>query len=88
VQAATAEYRAEQDILKPFIEECCEVDTAAWVAFEDLYAKYETWATAQRERVMTKQALGRLFTERGYPIAKVGGAKGRNGLCLRMGTSA
>jgi putative DNA primase/helicase len=83
VQTATAEYRAEEDVLKPFLEACCLVDAAAWIAFDALYPTFETWATEAHERPLSKQALGRLLTERGFPATKEGGTRGRKGLCLR-----
>lgn len=84
VQAATAEYRAEQDVLGPFLEEYCVIDSAAWVSADDLYKGYETWATAAHERFpMTKNALGRALSARGFRAVKVREVRGREGLCLR-----
>lgn len=84
VQAATADYRAEQDVLKPFLDEHCVIDSAAWVSTDDLYARYETWATAAHERLpMTKNALGRALSARGFRAAKVREVRGREGLYLR-----
>jgi putative DNA primase/helicase len=83
VQAATSEYREEQDILKPFLDECCITDTAAWISTDDLYVKYETWTTDAHERPMTKKAFGMELGDRGFRAVKQGGRRGRQGLCLR-----
>ena len=83
MQAATSEYREEQDILKPFLDECCITDTAAWISTDDLYVKYEAWTTDAHERPMTKKAFGMELGDRGFRAVKQGGKRGRQGLCLR-----
>jgi putative DNA primase/helicase len=83
VRAATAEYREEQDVLKPFLDEHCVIDPTGWVSTEDLYARYEIWATSAHERAMTKKALGMELAPRGFRAAKQAGVRGRQGLCLR-----
>jgi putative DNA primase/helicase len=84
VQAATAEYRAEQDVLGPFLDECCVIDPTAWIASDALYKRYETWAASANERPMTKKAFGTEIGKRGFPPAKEHQVRGRQGLCLRM----
>ncbi|MDP2958102.1 MAG: primase-like DNA-binding domain-containing protein, partial [Longimicrobiales bacterium] len=66
VTKATTEYRQEQDALGLFLEERCEVVTAAAVAASALYAAYRQWADATGEYVHSQRRFGQLLTERGF----------------------
>ena len=66
VTQATEGYRAEQDVLAAFIEECCVVETGAWVKFSDLYAAYQAWGAESGEPTETKRKFGNRLTERGF----------------------
>jgi len=66
VTRATDAYRAEQDVLAAFIEECCWVDRNAQVKFRDLYEAYQAWGAASGERPETKMKFGKRLDERGY----------------------
>ena len=49
VRAAVAEYRAAEDRLTPFLEECTGESKAGQVSAGELYAKYKAWAEAAGE---------------------------------------
>jgi len=66
VTQATESYKAEQDVLAAFIEECCVVEAGAWVKFKDLYAVYQAWGTESGEPTETKRKFGNRLTERGF----------------------
>ena len=74
VKLATAEYRGSQDILAPFIDECCTVEGDCDVTIADLYGSYKRWAEDNGEKVHSKRRFGQMMDERGY--AKARGAKG------------
>jgi putative DNA primase/helicase len=67
VTDATAEYQADSDTLREFIEEACEMDAAAEVHAGDLYAHYKQWTERRgwgdRER-LTATTFGRRMAER------------------------
>ena len=70
VLAATAEYRAEMDVLGDFLTECCIVAPGATAtARGPLLSLYCTWADAQgmREREQLKQrSFGMCLSDRGF----------------------
>jgi putative DNA primase/helicase len=90
VQRATAEYRAEMDVLDQFLAERCEVaaspaDTRRLrVKVSRLYAAYEEWCTAAGVRFpLARPALSTRLKERGLEIKKTGGEWFVIGLDLR-----
>ena len=48
VQAATEEYRAENDVLADFLAECVETDTAGNVRAGEAFVAYQKWADERR----------------------------------------
>jgi putative DNA primase/helicase len=49
VAHAVAEYRAAEDRLAPFLDECCVVEPDGKISRPDLRRRYETWAQANVE---------------------------------------
>jgi putative DNA primase/helicase len=85
VRRATAEYRAEQDLLAAFLEDCCWQSPTAWVAKQALYRTYVPWCEARGERPESQRALSRCLKERGMADGR-GGANSEHrwyGLGLR-----
>lgn len=74
VQASTAEYKAEMDLLGAFMDSCLVIDYTAHdpIPASELYAVYVAWAQANNEYVMTSR---KFFTE----ITKKVPEKGRTG---------
>lgn len=86
VRAATAGYRAEQDILGGFIEECCTVHGDAWCKFAHLYDNYARWCEESGEKAQSKRDFGNALSERGYEADKGGkNVSIRRGIALRSG---
>jgi putative DNA primase/helicase len=84
VLAATAEYRAEMDIIGDFIGERCVPGAASSVGASDLYRAYKEWSEATGERVISQKALGaNLGERRGLSKRKTGGRIVWEGLRLR-----
>lgn len=77
VSAATQAYREEEDSMAEFIEERCTVLPGATCYAADLYTAYKEWAESQGEDVISKQALGRRLSERGYEKFKEDGTSAR-----------
>jgi putative DNA primase/helicase len=83
VRAAVAEYRAAEDRLAPFLEECTGESKAGQVPAGELYAKYKAWAEGAGERPMSKRALGLRLEEKGFkPDRLTGGKRVWNGIFL------
>lgn len=69
VLEATAQYRAEMDVLADFLTDCCVVVPTATVTVQAIYEAYCNWAEAAglREKEMLKQrTFGSLLQERGF----------------------
>lgn len=66
VRTATAEYRQAEDILAPFIEECCVVGGAVRATAKSLFAAYRKWCEEAGERVMSQKRFGMRLDDRGF----------------------
>ncbi len=62
----TSEYRASQDVLKTFIDECCVLGINESITVGDLYTAFSKWAKASNEFAVKKTKFGILMTERGF----------------------
>jgi len=84
VRQATGGYRADEDVLGEFIDECCELGNQCRESFADLYASYGEWCETNRERPLTKRKFGSRLAERGLPDERgTGGRKMRCGIAIR-----
>jgi putative DNA primase/helicase len=85
VTRATEEYRAEEDTLAPFFEECCETYTDAWTPFRDLYRAYTDWArSAGDEKPSSARAFTAALDERGFECDREKKARPRRGIRLAL----
>ncbi|MEI7836775.1 MAG: phage/plasmid primase, P4 family [Planctomycetota bacterium] len=57
VEAATAEYETEQDVLADFLEDRCVFHPGADVSREMIYTTYHDWSELANERPLTKNGL-------------------------------
>lgn len=90
VQRATAEYRAEMDVVDQFLAERCELGSTTTearrlrVKVSRLYGAYEEWCDAAGLRFpLSRAALSTRLKERGLEIKKTGGEWVVIGLDLR-----
>jgi len=65
VQVATEGYRQEQDLLAPFLADCCDLGPRYTVAVGDLYEAYLDWCKQNGEEPIKKDAFRRMLVERG-----------------------
>ena len=81
VLEAVKEYRAEQDVVTAFLEQCCK----SWLNHEnrdqiktkpaDLYAAYSAWCKENGEKnVLTGRRFGTEITQRGFKLDNPNGA--------------
>jgi len=70
VKAATEGYRAEQDVLAAFIDECCVVHPRAEVGATPLYRAYKDWCEQAGENKLTQTKFGRRLKERSFESKK------------------
>lgn len=74
VQAATDEYRAQQDRLRTFLDDCCEIGPHFTVTVAELYDAYTRWCDTAGEEALGKGDFGNRLRERGLSTRR--GAKG------------
>jgi putative DNA primase/helicase len=66
VRAATAEYKAEMDVLGAFIDDRCVVKPAASAGSTELYDAYVGWCIGTGESVRSQKVFSQSLVERGY----------------------
>lgn len=71
VRQATAEYRAEMDVLAAFIDERCVLRENATTTARALYDAYTSWCDEYREKPEKQQSFGPRLTERGFESYKI-----------------
>jgi putative DNA primase/helicase len=77
VRHATAAYRAEQDVLAGFLQDCLLTNPHERARCADVYAVYEQWCKQSGEKPMSRQKLNTALDERGY-IRKRTGPNGQH----------
>lgn len=65
VKAATEAYRAEQDVLRPFLDECCKLCPHCTVSVKELYEAYISWTAKAGEIPVGKRQFSRSLEARG-----------------------
>ncbi len=64
VLAATSEYRAEEDRLADFVDECCTVVSGGKARAARVYGAYRAWAEQNGEHPLTNTNFGRQFAQK------------------------
>jgi putative DNA primase/helicase len=72
VKVATAEYRADQDVISGFLEDCCTTATNAKASAAVLYTAYAKWCAESHEEQVTKRAFGIRLAEQGFTPGRSG----------------
>lgn len=83
VRVATDDYRADQDILAEYLEDCCEItgDPADRAAKGDIFKDYENWCELNSGRAVTANTFGRKLKAReGISESKSGSTRYWNGI--------
>ncbi|HFJ9284827.1 TPA: phage/plasmid primase, P4 family [Bacillus toyonensis] len=75
VKAATAEYREDMDILAPFIDENCTINSSVRIEAKSLYENYTKWCYQNNELELKNRAFYRQLEVRGFKKEKGTGNK-------------
>jgi hypothetical protein len=71
--------------VSPEVEDCCNVNPEAFTFSADLYGAYCDWCNSFREKPISEKSFAGALERQGYSKGrKSGGARGRNGLELRL----
>lgn len=84
VRQATGQYRSEMDVLRNFLEECCELGEGYKDLASDVSEVYQEWAKKNGEERITRRVLTKQLAERGYEAKRSGpnGSREYHGLRL------
>ena len=84
VVSATAEYEHENDPLRDFVADACDIDSRKAVQANALYKHYVTWAEANKleREMLSSTAFGRAMGER-FPRTTTGGRRIYQGVGMR-----
>jgi putative DNA primase/helicase len=84
VDAATRQYREEEDLVRRFTEEACEFGADAWALTGKLYEAFRDWCQRNGEHVIPRPAFRtRLLRMEGVKSAARGYGRGLAGIKLR-----
>jgi putative DNA primase/helicase len=68
IDAATAAYRDEQDIIGDWINDHCKVGASLKMKKDEAYRAYQKWCIQNGHRSLAKQRFTRRLGERNYPL--------------------
>ena len=84
VVEATGEYRSEMDVIGGFLDALCDLSPQESEKIAAIYAAYEAWCVAEKEKPKSKRAFGLALRERGFMSQKgTGGIRYYCGLKLK-----
>jgi len=81
VRDETDIYRSEQDMIRDFLEDCCQIGRGQTVSVKDLYEAYQQWCAIENEHPQSKKTFGSRLKGRGG----IKGAKGTAGVRIWTG---
>jgi putative DNA primase/helicase len=74
VDAATAGYKSEQDVIGRFVSDCCMQSAAYRIRFSALYAALEKWVGEIGDNLPTKKMFGEWLGANGFESKRSNGA--------------
>jgi len=83
IQAATSDYRREEDCIGRFIEQRCLVGGMYKCKFSDLYESFEKWCNESGDNLPSRKGFGQALKECGYED-KHSGVRWYLGIGLRI----
>jgi len=84
VRDYTAEYRLENDPLRDWLADCCQLDPGEWTPSRTLRDSYETWCSENGEKPVTGKRLAALLKDQGFIEHRTTSARGWLGLAMTM----
>jgi putative DNA primase/helicase len=86
VLAATKEYRNEEDVIAPFLEDACTLASGERIGKGELYGAYTDWAERNKERPEGSRTFNAYIRElEGITDTKSGSVRQWKGISLRGG---
>lgn len=85
VKEACREYREDNDILKAFLEECCEIGPGYITPSREVYTLYRDYCQSKGEFIRSDKDFKRELVNRGFEYAKKNNGRYYKGLRLHNG---
>src|SRR5215510_5959800 len=82
--SATAEYRAEMDVIGNFIKECCVLKEGVTIRSRELFRCYQDWCNENNERASSERFFGLRLKELGLGQKRNTDGRYWQGICLRV----
>jgi putative DNA primase/helicase len=80
VRDYTAEYRAENDPLRDWLDDACELDADGWTSSADLRQSYTAWCESNGEKPRDVKRFAAALTAKGCRQSKVNHVRGWEGI--------
>ncbi len=85
VRDYTNEYRDENDPLRDWLADCCELDASAWTSTAELRKSYESWCETNAEKPVGSKPFAQILRAKGCIVERKKTARGLRGILLREG---
>jgi putative DNA primase/helicase len=83
VEAATAEYRTESDLVGLWFDDCCAGSSTSTVLASDAYESFRAWCKTFGYREPTQMSFGLRLDEKGFAKLKLRGKRQYQGFIIR-----
>jgi P4 family phage/plasmid primase-like protien len=83
VRDATERYLDDEDILRAWLNECCDRESAAFTPGAELHKSHHAWAEQTGEKFFGLKQLGQMLEDRGFQRARDNSLRGFRGLRLK-----
>jgi putative DNA primase/helicase len=84
VQRASADYLQSQDVLKQWIEECCDVSPVAWAPSSALFESWRRYSEAAGEPPPNQRSFAAKLSAHGFQLQRTKLARGFLGIRLQV----
>lgn len=83
ITSAVKDYFDEEDLVGQWIDDCCEISPMAKAQSAQLYQSWKRWAEVRGIDAGSLKSLGEDLRRRTFSPARIGGARGWQGIALR-----
>jgi putative DNA primase/helicase len=78
----TAEYRAENDPIRDWLTDSCQLDPEAWTLSADLRSNYESWCETNGEKPMHPNSFAAALKSKGCTVTRRYAGRGWQGISV------
>lgn len=82
VEAATTEYKSEEDALERFLDDCCAREATSTVPKTQLHTRYAAWCAQEGEDALSRNKFSKRMVEKGFQEKRTSSASVWGGVAL------